>query len=82
MTMLREGHRKARKQHQCNGWQYLEEASFDITEMKRCVGINKEDEYYFQVNVLSKYDGIQTFKSCRQCMDEGKRFNLPIYDDY
>jgi len=34
MSILSEGTRKARKAHRCDGWQYLEESSYETEDMK------------------------------------------------
>lgn len=80
MTILDDGYRKSRKRHYCDGWRYLEDWTSDIKDLKRCTGIEKGVEYYFQTNV-NPHDGIWTFKCCKQCREEGKRNNIQMYDD-
>ena len=75
MDILDQGYRKARKNHYCDGWQWIEDCYLEDFPEKPCQGISKGDEYYFQVNT---YDGLQTFKACKQCMDYSVEYDVPM----
>jgi hypothetical protein len=77
MGVLKEGHRKARKNHWCDGWHWIEEDARELA-LEPCVGIKKGDEYYYQVNT---YEGIGTFKCCKVCKRNADSNNLLMNDN-
>lgn len=79
MTILSEGFRKARKNHWCDGWRFLEDWRHDIPELELCRGINKGDEYFYQVNT---FDGLGTFKCCKSCKEQSERHNILMSDEW
>lgn len=89
MTILREGIRKARKNHYCNGSEtiqsYVHEGIFTISELRTIVKARREEykilkgtNYYYQVNT---YMGeIHTWKCRTDMYDLIDKYNLWDYD--
>jgi len=75
ISVISEGFRKARKAHRCDAWPFLSDAKADLPEIESCKGIKSGDEYYYQVN---DYDGINTFKSCKGCLQQSEDYGITL----